>query len=350
MSNASIAIVGGGMFGVAAAIEVAEAGNDVTVFEQSGSLLSAASNSNQWRLHRGYHYPQSERTAREAKESEPAFRDRFGEAVISEQEHYYAIANESWVGYDEYVEFCDRLGLDYEPVELDLVSDETIQQTLQVAENHVSPDRLRQLCWNEIESLDIDVRLHTRVTSLDDLSEYDYRIVATYAGINELLPAGHPLRRKYRFEVCEIPVVTLPKRYHGTNIIVVYGPFMSTDHWGDSPLFAMGDYHNMVHHSNVGYEPEIPDEYERLVNKGLVKSSTVTNVSEFQSYGQQFIPGVAESRYVGSMFTIRSKLPDVEDTDARPSLVHRQDDLITIFGGKLATSIQTARDARDEIA
>ena len=54
-----IAIIGGGFFGATVAYVLAEAGYPVTLFEKHDDLLQAASGINQFRLHRGYHYPRS---------------------------------------------------------------------------------------------------------------------------------------------------------------------------------------------------------------------------------------------------------------------------------------------------
>jgi len=345
----SAAVVGAGMFGIATAIELGKSGIEVTLFERKDDILAAASYSNQWRLHRGYHYPQSDETAESCRTSEPMFREMFGDAVITDRTHYYAIANESWVPPSEYTAFCDKHGLAYEPVDTDLISDDTIATTLRVEENHVSPDHLRRICWDKLDTAGVTVETNSEVASVSDVKGYDYQIVATYASINSILPDSHPLQQEYRFEVCEIPVVQLPDRYHGTNIIVVYGPFMSTDHWGDSNLFAMGDYENMVHHSNVGYKPEVPEEYTRILNQGLVKNAPVSNFADFRETGRKYIPGVADANHMGSLFTVRTKLSDVEDTDARPSLVRQSNYVITVFGGKLSTSIQTAEEVRERV-
>jgi thioredoxin reductase len=49
----NIAVVGGGIFGVTAAVRFARAGYCVQLFEKAPTLLSAASAINQFRLHRG---------------------------------------------------------------------------------------------------------------------------------------------------------------------------------------------------------------------------------------------------------------------------------------------------------
>lgn len=339
-----IAVVGGGMFGVASALELDEAGFNVHLFEKRSDILKGASGSNHWRLHRGYHYPQSDKTAESAYKTEPLFRKRFEDTVITERNHYYAVAKESWVSYEDYLSFLDFHGLEYEEKNLDLVNDKKVEGTLLVNENHVCPEKLRKVCWEQLEDSEVTLHLNTTISDILSLKSYDYKIIATYASSNTLLPNDHPLRRKYRFEVCEVPLITLPENHTNNNIIVVYGPFMSVDHWGSTEKFVMGDYHHMRHHTNVGYKPEIPEKYEQLINDGIVNAPDVTNFESFKNHGKQFIPGVSSANHVGSLFTIRTVLPEASETDARPTKIRQSDDVISIFGGKLVTSVQTAKD------
>lgn len=348
-NETDVAVVGGGMFGVASAIKLAEAGMAVTLFERQEDLLSATSGSNHWRLHRGYHYPLSDSTAREALAAEPAFREYFEEAVVSDETHYYAIADESRVNYAEYAEFMDRHGLEYEPVDLDLVNRDRMETVIEVEENHVDVDTLRGICHAALERHDVVTHLGTEVASVDELRDYDYTVVAAYGANNAVLPATHDLRRQYRFEVCEVPIVEMPDRYLGNNILVVYGPFMSVDHWGATDTFVMGDYHHMRHHSNVGYEPEVPGRFEGVVNAGPVADSELSNFDRFRWHGAMYIPGVGESRHVSSMYTIRTILPDVGDTDARPTRIERSGDVVCVFGGKLATAVETGERVLAEL-
>ena len=64
-----IAIVGGGIFGITASIILAK-NHQVELFEKNNELLQSASGSNQYRIHRGYHYPRSPDTVKDIIESE----------------------------------------------------------------------------------------------------------------------------------------------------------------------------------------------------------------------------------------------------------------------------------------
>lgn len=85
-----IAVVGAGIFGITSAIKLAQEGhkvdlyerNKVDLYERNSDILSAASGINQYRLHRGYHYPRSKSTALSSKYSEDSFRKEYGEAIL----------------------------------------------------------------------------------------------------------------------------------------------------------------------------------------------------------------------------------------------------------------------------
>ena len=47
--------------------------------------------------------------------------------------------------------------------------------------------------------------------------------------------------------------------------------------------------------------------------------------------------------HIGSMYTIRTVLPNVEKTDERPTLVNKiQNNVITVFSGKIGNCIEAA--------
>src|SRR6266404_5488815 len=92
MTPRRIAVVGGGIFGTTAAIHLARAGHNVELFEQGPTLLGGASHKNQYRLHRGYHYPRSKETAISCRDDVVSFNDEYQKAVVARPAtcpHYY---------------------------------------------------------------------------------------------------------------------------------------------------------------------------------------------------------------------------------------------------------------------
>ena len=56
------AVVGGGIYGVTVATKLKVSGYDVHLYEAENDILNRASGINQYRIHRGYHYPRSMET------------------------------------------------------------------------------------------------------------------------------------------------------------------------------------------------------------------------------------------------------------------------------------------------
>ena len=108
-----IAVIGGGIFGITAAIILGKQ-HDVHLFEKNDGILKSASGSNQYRVHRGYHYPRSDETVQELLSCESSFIGEFSDAQMNETENFYCVSkNDSLVSADEYIDFCNRNSLEY---------------------------------------------------------------------------------------------------------------------------------------------------------------------------------------------------------------------------------------------
>jgi len=339
-----VAVVGGGIFGVTAAVFAARAGHEVTLFEANGALCAAASGINQYRLHRGYHYPRSPETARSAAASEVSFRREYGPAVIDGGTHLYAVAREgSQISADEFLAFCRAHRLKYQEVNSDLVNPDEIDVTVEVEESWVDPGALWVMATEKLSTAGVRVLLNTRARAAD-LATYDTVVVATYANLNELLP--EEAHRDYQYEVCEKPVVELPEVFRQVGLVVVDGPFMCVDPFGTSGYSVLGNVVHAIHATNVGQSPEVPKTIWPMLNKGVIFDPEVTAFSSFVEHGAKFIPALASARHVGSMYTVRTVLPDVEATDERPTLVsHAGGRFVKIFSGKIGNCVRAAEEA-----
>ena len=78
-----IAVIGAGIFGSTVAVKLAEAGFGVDLYEKEGDILQAASGINQYRLHRGYHYPRSKETALSSKKPRSRFAKNMGKRCLT---------------------------------------------------------------------------------------------------------------------------------------------------------------------------------------------------------------------------------------------------------------------------
>ena len=150
-------------------------------------------------------------------------------------------------------------------------------------------------------------------------------------------------QRDYQFEVAEKIFLELPLEFKDKSIVIMDGPFMSIDPVGTKNYFIVGDVVNTVHSRNIGKFPKIDAKFIPLLDKGLIKNPPFTNLNLFLKSGSRFFPKLNEAKYIGSSFCIKTVLPEVDSTDARPTLVEMIDKkIITIFSGKISTCMHAA--------
>jgi len=322
-----VSVVGGGLFGSLAAIELARTGAEVDLYERHPDLLLGASRANQGRLHHGYHYPRSPATVAACLRGAVKFADRFSTVINDTARHHYLVAQGGLTSGQQFLDFCHREGLAYQLADRSLVQP-TVEVAVTVPESFIALPELRRVLKKEIRSAGVDVHCDTEV----DPRELSGLVVdATY---------GQYTTSPLRFEVTEIALIGLGAQYRGMSFVVMDGPFISLDPLGE--LHMLYDVTHSVHHANVGTAPEIPAHLVGLVDRGVIRTRH-SHVDEMQLTARRYLKGIGMPTYHGSLFTVRAVLPDVDATDERPTLVERTGDLITVLSGKLDTAIEAAR-------
>lgn len=337
-----IGVIGGGIFGVTTAIRLAE-NHSVDLFERNSDILQSASGINQYRLHRGYHYPRSIDTALSSIKSEILFKNEFNDAVIDTNDHYYCISkNDSFTSRQQYLDFCTKLNLDFKEVNLSVIDNSNVSLTIKAKECLFDPNILKTVCWKKLKSKGVNVYLNQSVSE-EIFQHYDFIIISTYANTNSLLNRFPNFIQDFQFEICEKPIVALPIELHKKSIVIMDGPFMCVDPYGYSNNFVLGNVVHAIHSTNVGKFPKIPGIFEGLLDNGMIKNPPITNFKKFIETGSKFIPQLKNSEHLGSMFTIRTVLPKIEKTDARPTIVRKiSKNVISIFSGKIGNCVDAS--------
>ena len=346
----AIAVVGGGIFGVTAAVKLAQQGYRVDLFESRPDILMAASGINQFRLHRGYHYPRSPETAQECQRTEASFVQEYAGAIVDDVTHYYAVAKQgSLVSASEYLAFCERQHLDYTVAWPRLVRRDALALCVKVTERLIDLDALRAICWDKLAHPRIRVRLNTEATA-SRLDAYEAIVVSAYAMNNAMLSHLSGEQVDYQFEFCEKPVVRLPKTFQKHSLVVMDGPFLCVDPFGRTGLFVMGNVVHAIHQSNIGKAPIMEERYRPLLNAGVIPQPPITRFTRFIAAAIEFVPELEHAEHVGSMFTIRAVLPYKDKTDERPTIVRSVSGrILTIFSGKIGTCVEAANDVVNRI-
>jgi hypothetical protein len=334
-----VAVVGAGIFGVTSALKL-DGDFDVTLFEKNNDILQNASSINQYRLHRGYHYPRSSDTAISSKRGTDSFLDEYPCEVSTSNQHYAIASFGSKVSSDDYESFMDSVGLEYDVVNSDLINTSNIDKVYKVTEGIFDHCKLYEMCKSKLNNSNIRVVYNIEYTS-DIEPTYDYIVNATYANLNSISND----KCEYQFELCEKPVIKLPSEYKGFGMVIMDGPFMCIDPYSDTEYHVLGNVTHAIHHTNVGLFPEIPEVYSGLLNNGIVRNPFITNWNLMKNTLSKFFKNVDEVEHIGSMFTIRTVFANRDFDDARPSIVKREtDSKYLIFSGKISTAVDTANE------
>ena len=342
-----VGVVGGGIFGLTTAWVLAKEGYDVDLYEKKKDVFMATSGINQFRLHRGYHYPRSLETILACKKGEKKFREVYPEAVIDEpHEHYYAIAKEeSFVNAEQCFKIWSKGGIKYKVTDLDILNKKNIEKCVRVEESMIDPSKFKEACLEKCKKYGVKIALNKEV-NYDDMKDYDSIVVATYANNNSLIKDFPSAQKDYQFELVEKIVLDLPERFKNMSVVIQDGPFTCIDPFGRTGLFLMGNVTHAIHHTNIGKVPKMPEKYMEILNNGIIKNPKITKIKQFLNSAERFFPGIEkEAKHIGSMYTIRTVIPYREHDVARPTIVEKIDDkIISLFSGKIPTCIDAAEE------
>lgn len=343
------AVVGGGVFGCSVAIELARAGAHVTLFEAHGDVLEGTTARCQGRLHIGYHYPRSERTAIAARDGALEFAYRYPSTLIDDNDHFYAVAVDSKTTADEFLEFCDRLNLPYEEVKLPFLRN--IDICVRVPEYAIDLVMLRKLLKRDLMREHVSVVRNKVITDNDILNDqFDWVVWATY---------GNEWPVPLRYEICEMPLFELG-RYNRESVVIIDGEYTSLDHVGRNSitnLFSLYDVDHSVHWSMTGMAKDVIDQiplkFKELLQRPALpirRNDPSTRFESMINSAGRFFWGLEPwggglSIYHGSLWSIRAVLPNADATDERPTIIRTEPDSnsVWILSGKISTAVPTAK-------
>lgn len=344
-----IRVIGGGLFGCTAAIIAARAGHEVELHEQRHDIMQGASTHNQFRLHRGYHYPRSPETGRQCRKGNESFMAEYGQAVITPHHprrkrggQVYAIALDgSKTPTDAFEVFCRAEGLPatkiapYAP----LLNPDTIDSAFHVLESSIDPVSLVQQVRQKLTQEKVSVHLNSHIAMPPSQDSDCPTIVATYT------PKKN--QKNVKYQIVEKPVLRLPRRWRDWGVVVMDGGFCCVDPLGVSGLHVLGHVTESVHWEG-DYKPDIsrmPQHYREGVNAGIVCLPHGNSLAgEMWLDAIRYLPFLSGAEHVGSFLTVRCVIDAVDD--ARPTVVFREGEgVVRIFSGKLGCCVDAAVDA-----
>lgn len=354
-SGVDAVVIGGGFYGSAiASYLVNQRGmRRVVLLEREPALLSRASYSNQARVHNGYHYPRSFTTAYRSRINLPRFVQDWPDAIKEDFIKLYAIARRnSKVTAAQFKRFCHEIGAEIKPADnslKNLFESRLIEEVFLVKEYAFDTTKLASWAKKELAESGVEVlySAHAEMISRSandmlkvivqlgsgSIEEISSRYVfnCTYSGLNQFVGDYAGTKTGLKHEVTEMALIDVAEPLKGSGITVMDGPFFSI-----MPFPARG-LHTLSH---VRYTPhfswqDIPgiDPYSQL--SAYDQQSRVDRM--LRDIGR-YLPCVLQSRYVDSLFEVKTVLVKNEGDDGRPILYEKHAELpgcYSVLGGKI---------------
>ncbi len=358
-------IIGGGIFGVYAALYLARHGQRVCLVEKEKALLRKASIVNQARLHSGYHYPRSVATARMSDDNKARFTSEHRDFINSDFEKYYAIDRYgSFTDALQFERFCNFINIPCERVKAHpLFNFSRIEALYKTTEHSFDPILIANHYRFRLEAEDrVKTELETSVTSAEVVNNRweislrraesdviflvsaDQVINATYAGSNSVNALFGVEDIPLMHEISEMAFLTSPQ-LKNIGLTVMDGPFGSVMPYGLSGLLSLSSViytHHKVSYANLpafdcqGQENSCCPDFLSDCNACVAKPRS--NYNKMIAQMRQYFDDAVEFHHYTSFFTIKSKLKANHIDDGRPteiSMLQENPRFYCIFAGKI---------------
>lgn len=349
-------VIGGGIFGLSCALSLGSH-HEVTIIEKAATILAGASYGNQNRFHYGYHYPRSQATARECLDSLKLFLEKYGSAVLSDFQNYYCVANEgSKTSPEDYIKFCDTVSIPHTvewPPETYLNRNK-ISVCFRVPEPILDLPLLRRIIDNQLPRYrTIDLLLRSRAVlgrkasngkkiltvETDGIKkdfEFDYIVNATYNNLNDMCEWFGFDRRRFQYELVEIPVISI-RNGKRIGLTVMDGPFCSILPYGLSRQ-------TLLYHA----KESVLD--MQVAHKYVPRDCYSSNWTSIIDRSLEFMPILASVDYHYSIMAMRAVDPESERDDARRSeLIEHEPGCWSIFSGKMISACKIAEELASRV-
>lgn len=359
------AIIGGGIFGIYAALYLAEKGQRICIIEKEKELMKKASVVNQARLHSGYHYPRSVATAIMSDENKARFTEDHKPFINFHFDKYYAIDRYgSFTDPLQFERFCRHINIKCDRVQdHKLFNYHRLEALYSTVEYSFDPFLIAQYYREKVggvkeitiinecvvsraEAIGEEWELHLKRphTEKEEIIMATQVINATYSAsnaINDLFGAP-PIDLMH--EISEIALLTSPQLKE-IGLTVMDGPFGSIMPYGLSGLLSLSSV--VYTHHKVSYEKtphfncqEINTQCrpEFTGNCNDCKARPGSHYSKIIKQMSQYFSDEVEFNYYSSLFTIKSKLMANYIDDGRPteiSILNENPRFYCIFAGKI---------------
>lgn len=348
-------VVGGGFYGASLAAHLSRQGARVTLLEARKDLLGGASYFNQARVHGGYHYPRSLRTAGRSQANYLDFMARYASCVVDDFQCVYAVARGSMTNARKFRRVCDYVGaplVDAPANVRRLFNPAVIEASWVTRESVFDAVRLREFVRAELEEARVDVRLGARVAAVREVPNQaavvledgeilsaDRVLVCTY-GEELALPEGVGYAGLH-CEPCEMALVDVPAALRGMGVTVMDGPYFSLMPFPSTP------YHTLSH---VRYTPHgAHPSYEHAAD--ALRNGLSSRAERMMRDAIRYLPALEGAVHKESLWGVKTVPARRDGDDARPIVMRRSGGgrVMSLLGSKIDNIGDALRVAEEHL-
>lgn len=333
-----IAVVGAGLYGVLADLEFSKLkGNKVELFDQLG-LLRGASSNNQFRIHRGYHYPRSRQTVEEVESANDLFVSLFSRAIIKPSKSLYAVArHDTKTSPDEFEEFCYSVGLPIKVKKINWINYEKIARAFEVEETLYDPMVIKDLLEEKLRRS--SVSFNVQRFKKEFVNSYDLVVYCTYGiGLD-----GKSFSSEREIQLVEKIKIKLPNLLTGKSLVIIDGPFTAFDPLPYDREFSQFGSAKFTKHDLQYNINQFDADKLSMVHLDRFKCVSYSNFELMKEQAAQYVPLVDKAKYHGSKFAFRvvenNKLTDERLVEIKKVSGNE----IAVLAGKIVSSVQVGQ-------
>lgn len=167
-----IAIIGGGFYGCYFAYKILQLKkkHQITIFEKNNDILSEAAINNQYRLHKGFHYPRSQNTIKQTNQGFKFFSKEFKNFIYFPKINIYAIHRNSKINFNKYLNIFKKDNFKFkilpkEKFNLYFVKPNEIEGAIMVDEAVIKIEKLYKYIRSKLK--DVEIFKNTEICKID---------------------------------------------------------------------------------------------------------------------------------------------------------------------------------------
>lgn len=358
-----VLVIGAGIFGCYTALFYARKGKQVLLVDREERPWSKASLVNQARVHTGYHYPRSIKTARVSLDNRRRFIREHGFAINDTFLSYYAIDKYgSLTSSDQFARFCQKLDIPHrETSRPDLFKPDRIEALFETEEFSFDPALLRRHYLAQLADAGVELvtgsapkvatasggqwEVELGVRGGDAATvETPFVINATYSNINAVNRLFGATEIGATHEISEIALVSAAGM-ENVGITVMDGPYISMMPFGLSGYSSLSSVLYTHRTFSAANDPTFscqerrsdctPERTRACLDCSVRPSS---NARKMISQARNYLADNVDVQLRGSLHTVKTKLQSAYRDDGRPTdirILSTEPFFACIFSGKI---------------